>query len=132
MILYAPKAVIKFRSEAPDAKERLINCIYTIYQERLWPTEKLVTNEWAMIGSLGDGTTSGEIPRHYRATTLPEAAGSEVAFHYQIHEAGLMVQNYDKGFEKFVRKFERNEAMSATVALIAGNRDDHGWAVYLK
>jgi hypothetical protein len=31
MILYAPRTVVKFRSVAPDAKERLINCIYTLY-----------------------------------------------------------------------------------------------------
>jgi hypothetical protein len=48
-----------------------------------------------------------------------------------VHEAGLKTQNCDKCFEKFVRKYERNEAMPATVAVIAGNRDDHGWAVYL-
>jgi hypothetical protein len=47
-----------------------------------------------------------------------------------VHEAGLKIQNYNKGFERFVRKYERNEAMSATGAVIAGNRDDHGWAVY--
>jgi hypothetical protein len=32
MILSAPRAVIKFRSVAPDAKERLINSIYAIYR----------------------------------------------------------------------------------------------------
>jgi hypothetical protein len=104
--------------------------IYTIYQGRLWLTEQLVTKEWDMIGSLGDKTTSGEIPRQYRAAIRQEAPGSEVALHCRVHEAGLKVQNNDKGFGKLVRKYERNEAMSATVALISRDRDDHGWAVY--
>jgi hypothetical protein len=121
---------VKFRSTDPDAKERLINCIYTLYQGRYWLTEQLVTAEWAMIESLGDKTISGMIPQHYRAQTNPEAAGTERAFVERIYEAGLKIQNYDKGFDKFVRKFERNEAMSATVALLSGHRDDHGWAVY--
>jgi hypothetical protein len=34
-----------------------------------------------------------KLDRHYRATTSQEAAGSEVAFHYRIHEAGLKIQN---------------------------------------
>jgi hypothetical protein len=59
-----------------------------------------------------------------------ETAGTERAFVERVYEAGLKTQNYDKGFDKFVRKFERNEAMSATVALLSGHRDNHGWAVY--
>jgi hypothetical protein len=84
MILCAPRAVVKFRSVAPDAKERLINYIYTLYQGRLWLSEEPITNEWAMIGSLGDGITSGEIPRHHRETTHPDAAGTDVAFHFEF------------------------------------------------
>jgi hypothetical protein len=47
-----------------------------------------------MIGSLGDGITSGEIPRHYRGTTRPEAVGSEIASHHRVQEAALKIQNY--------------------------------------
>jgi hypothetical protein len=130
MILYAPRAIVKFGSVAADARERLISCIYALYQGRLSLSERLQTKEWAMIGSLGDGITSGEIPRYYRAMTRPDAEGAEVAYHYRIHEAGLWTQNYHKGFEKFVRKLERNEAMTATVSVQSGYRDDHGWAVY--
>jgi hypothetical protein len=130
MILYAPRAVVKFRLVAPDAKQRLISCTYTLYQGRFSLTEQLITNEWAMIGSLGDKTVSGEIPQCHRAVTRSDAIGTEVAFHHRIHEAELRTQNYDKGFEKFVTKYERNEAMSTTVALVSGNGDDHGWAVY--
>jgi hypothetical protein len=92
----------------------------------------LTTDEWAMIGSLGDGIASGEIPRNYRATTHPDGVATAVAFHYRVHEAGLKTQNYDKGFEEFVRKFERSEAMSVTIAISLGCREDHGLAVYCK
>jgi hypothetical protein len=130
MILFAPKAIVKFRSIAADARERLIGCVHTLDQGRLSLTEGLITKECAMIGSLGDGVASGEIPRHYRATTRPGVEGAEIAYHYRIHEAGLRTQNHDKGFEKFVRKYERNEAMTATVSVQSGYRDDRGWAVY--
>jgi hypothetical protein len=130
MILYAPKALVKFRSTAIGAPQRLLGCVYTLYQGRLSITEALSTKEWAMIGSLGDGVTSGEIPRDYSATTHPDGGATPAAIHYKILEAGLRTQNYDKGFDKFVGKFERNEAMTATIAITTGWRDDHGWAVY--
>jgi hypothetical protein len=44
----------------------------------------------------------------------------------------LRTQNYDKGMDKFVGKFEKNEAMSATVAVHSEWQGDHGWAVYVK
>jgi hypothetical protein len=53
------------------------------------------------------------------------------AIHGRILEAGLSTQNYDKGLDKFVRKFKRREAMSATVAVLSGWRGEHGWAVFL-
>jgi hypothetical protein len=123
VILFAPRAIVKFRPTAPDAKERLINCIYTLYQGRYWLAEQLVTAEWAMIALLGDKSISGTIPQYCRAQTNPDAAGTERAFLERVYEAGLKTQNYDKGFDKFVRKFERNEAMSATVALLSGHRE---------
>jgi hypothetical protein len=42
----------------------------------------------------------------------------------------LKTQNYDKGFDRFVRTFDPEEEMSATVAVIQGCHRDHGWAVY--
>jgi hypothetical protein len=47
-----------------------------------------------------------------------------------VHEAVLKTQNYDNGFEKFVRRFNPKEEMEATVAIALGCREDHGWAVY--
>jgi hypothetical protein len=138
MLLFAPRAVVKFRTVAPDAKQRLCNCISAPYQGRYQLTEQLIAQEWAMIASLGsideegNVTESGTIPQHYRAQTSEAASGIERAFVESIYEAGLTTQNYDKGVDNFVRKYERNEAMSATVAMLQGRRNDHGWAVYFK
>jgi hypothetical protein len=49
-----------------------------------------------------------------------------------VHEAGLKTQNYDKWFDKFVRKFNPKDETEATVAIALGCREDHGWAVYCK
>jgi hypothetical protein len=130
MILFAPKAITKFRSKSPDAKEQLCRNISAMYQGRYRLTEQLVTQEWAMIASLGNDNEVGIIPQHRRAQTSEAAAGLERAFVESIYEAGLRTQNYDKGFENFVRKFERSEAMSATGAVLQGHRNDYGWAVY--
>jgi hypothetical protein len=83
-----------------------------------------------MIGALGDGITSGGIPRHYRATTHPDGVATAVSFHYKIQEAGLKTQNYDKRLEKFVRNYEPDEEMTARLAIGLECREDHGWAVY--
>jgi hypothetical protein len=42
------------------------------------------------------------------------------------------MKNYNKGFDKFVRKFNPKEEMEATVAIALGCSEDHGWAVYCK
>jgi hypothetical protein len=85
-----------------------------------------------MIGAISDDSETGEIPIQFRVE-MPQVSQSEIeAIHGRILEAGLRTQNYDKGLDKFVRKFERNEAMSSTVAVHSGWQGDHGWAVYVK
>jgi hypothetical protein len=85
-----------------------------------------------MIGAIGSETEIGEISIQYR-TEMPQVSRTEIeAIHGKILETGLRTQNHDKGLDKFVRKFERNEAMSATVAVHSGLQGDHGWAVYVK
>jgi hypothetical protein len=80
MIIFATKEIVKFRSEANDAKERLINCISILYQGRYWLTEQLITREWAMAGSLGErGGASGKIPQHFRTEISEEAERSRDA-----------------------------------------------------
>jgi hypothetical protein len=130
MLLFTPRATIKFRSTAPDAKEQLCGNISAMHQGRYRLMEQLVTHEWAMISSLGNEDEVGLIPQHYRAQTSQEAAGIERAYVESIYEAGSRTQVYDKGLDKFTRKFERKEAMSAIVAIAQGHRNDHGWAVY--
>jgi hypothetical protein len=55
----------------------------------------------------------------------------EPAWNEQIYEAGLRTQNYDKGFDEFVRKFDPDLATSATFAVVKGVHHDHGTVVYL-
>jgi hypothetical protein len=47
----------------------------------------------------------------------------------RIYDAGLKTQNCDTGFERFVRKFDQDQEMSATVAIIKGAHHEHGTAV---
>jgi hypothetical protein len=78
--------------------------------------EQVASAEWALVGSFGDASESGVI----------------VAIHGSILDSGLRTQNYDKGLDKFVRKFDPTESMAATVAVHTGWQGDHGWAVHFK
>jgi hypothetical protein len=49
-----------------------------------------------------------------------------------ILEAALRTQNYDKGLDKFVWKFNPEEELSAVVAIESGRQGDQGWAVAFK
>jgi hypothetical protein len=131
MVLYAPRAVVKFRSTASDVIQTIVNCVGTLYQGRMNITEVLSSNEWAMVGALGDCSTSGEMPRGHRAMTHPDGLATAYAFFHRVHEVGLKTQNYDKGFEKFVRKCEPTEGMAAVISIALCCREDHGGAVYL-
>jgi hypothetical protein len=83
-----------------------------------------------MVGSLGNDAISGKIQSYHRATPRPEALPMASVFHQRIHEVGLKTQNYNDGFDNFVRKFNQTEEMMATIAVALGCQDDHGWAVY--
>jgi hypothetical protein len=61
MLLFAPRAVIKFRSTAPDAREQLCGNISPMYQGRYIIKEYLVTQEWAMIAALGEEREGGRL-----------------------------------------------------------------------
>jgi hypothetical protein len=54
------------------------------------------------------------------------------AIHKKVLEAGLRTQNYDKGMDKFVRKFDPDEEMSAVVAVHSGWQTEHAWSVYFE
>jgi hypothetical protein len=55
-----------------------------------------------------------------------------VSLNGAVLEAALRTQNYDKGFEKFVRKFDPSQEMAAVVAIESGKQGDCGWAVLFK
>jgi hypothetical protein len=64
---------------------------------------------------------------------MPQMSHQEmVAANGSILDAGLRTQNYDKGFDKYVRKFDPEEKSSAVVAIHMGWQGDHGWAVAFK
>jgi hypothetical protein len=64
---------------------------------------------------------------------MPQIGQSEmVAANGSILDAGLRTQNYDKGFDKYVRKFNPTEESSAVVSIHSGWQGDHGWAVAFK
>jgi hypothetical protein len=42
----------------------------------------------------------------------------------------LRTQNYDKSFDQFVRNFDPESEMSATVAVVKVSHGDQGWALY--
>jgi hypothetical protein len=54
------------------------------------------------------------------------------AAHRKVLEAGLRTQNYDKGMDRFVRKFNPDEEMSAVVAVHSGWQTEHSWSVYFE
>jgi hypothetical protein len=110
----------------------MLGCLNALYQGRYTIREQVASREWAFIGAIGSETEVGEIPIQFRSE-LPQVSQAEIeAIHGRILEAGLRTQNYDKGLDKFVRKFEGKEAMSATVAVHSGWQGDHGWAVCVK
>jgi hypothetical protein len=60
----------------------------------------------------------------------PEAMLQLAAFNQRIHNAGFKAQNYDKGFDRFVRNFKPAAEMQATVSIVKGFHAGHGTAVY--
>jgi hypothetical protein len=129
-ILYAPNAVIKLRSITEEVLQTIVNCVGTLYQGRLRIAECVSTRQWAMVGALGNDDVSGIIPSHHRASTNRKALPAASAFWQRVQEAALKTQNYDKGFDKFVRKYNPKKEVEATMAIALGCREDHGWEVY--
>jgi hypothetical protein len=83
-----------------------------------------------MVGSLGNDESTGVIPHYHRALPRPEALPVASAFYQRVHEAGLKTQNLDKGFDKFIRKFNPKEEMTETMVVTLGCQGDHGLALY--
>jgi hypothetical protein len=131
--LYGPSPVTKLRQQTPGTSrilETFEDCVIKLYQGRIRVTEQLQTSEWAMIGSLGNDEISGIIQAYHRLQGTPEVQSSAPAFNLRIRDAGLKTQNYGKWFDRFIREFDPDEEMSATMALSRGQCGDHGWEVY--
>jgi hypothetical protein len=60
----------------------------------------------------------------------PEAVAQLQAFNQRIFDVGRETQNYDKGFDRSVRKFNQDEEVAAACAVVRGVHQDHGCAVY--
>jgi hypothetical protein len=130
MILFGPKAIIKTRStlKGAEAVSEMTQILGILYQNRYQIEVMLPSREWALIGSFG----GGRIPIHY-GLDLPEVpVETMVGANEAILDACLRTQNYNKGFDKFIRKFDRDQEMSAVVAIASGFQGDHGWAVAFK
>jgi hypothetical protein len=72
----------------------------------------------------------GEIPAEHRVVRDQSVASQPTAWNQRIYDAGLKVQNYEKGFERFVPKFDPDEEVNATLAIVKGVHHEHGTAVY--
>jgi hypothetical protein len=60
---------------------------------------------------------TGVIPWQYRLEPVQASFEDMVSINGAVLDAALRTQNYDKGLEKFVRKFDPSQDMSAVVAI---------------
>jgi hypothetical protein len=121
--LFGPRIELKMRCAGLTGLEHWLG---QLYPGGYTVTKRLLSREWALIASL-DG---GEIPLKYFAPRDMSLNIDEHAWNEQIYEAGLKTQNYDKGLGRFVRKFDSDNEMSATFAIVKGVHQDHGSAIY--
>jgi hypothetical protein len=130
MILFGPKAVVKIRTtqQGPAALSEMTQVLHILYQGRYTIEREVPSREWALVGSFG----GGQIPLQFYADPPEVSLAAMTAGNGAILEAALKTQNYDKGFDKFVRKFDPEQEMSALVAVEEGFQGDHGWAVVFK
>jgi hypothetical protein len=130
MILFGPKATLKLRStlEAPAALTEMLQVLGILYQNRYSVTEEVPSRDWALVGSFGGGV----IPIQYRSELPQISLRDMIVANGTILDVALKTQNYDKGLDKYVRKFNPEEESSAVVAIESGWQGDHGWAVAFK
>jgi hypothetical protein len=103
-----------------------------MYGGRYQIIEEVATREWALVASFGDRLKAGAIPTFYRFP-MPKVSPREIkAIHARLLETAARTQNYDRGLDKFVRKYENLEAMSATLAIQRGWQGEVGWAIFMK
>jgi hypothetical protein len=73
----------------------------------------------------------GEIPLQHKIIRDESLAIQAIVWDQRIFDAGLKVQNYDKGFERFVRKFDPDVRMEAVMSIVKDSHHDHGTAVFV-
>jgi hypothetical protein len=125
-LFHGPRAEIKMRCLNLPVVEQYLQ---TLYNGQVVCTARLLGTEWATIGALGDGISSGEIPAKHRVIRDDSVKIQAEAWNQRIRDAGLKTQNYDKGFERFVRKFYPDQEMESTIAIVKGAHHEHGTAV---
>jgi hypothetical protein len=79
-------------------------------------TEILQTKEWALIAALN----GGETPIKHKVIRNDKMQVSAPIWNSRIYEAGSRTQNYDKGFERFVGKFNPDTPYKAVMAIESG------------
>jgi hypothetical protein len=111
------------RCESIDVTKRYLTMMYGA--EPIF-TETLQTTEWALV-AVHNG---GEIPIKHRVIRSPKVPVDPPVWNTRIFEAGLRTQNYDKGCDRFVGKFDPDTQVSAIIAIEKGAHFDHGTAIY--
>jgi hypothetical protein len=140
MILFGPVATLKVRTTLTGeaAISEMLGVLQVLYQGRCELKERIESREWALVGSFGAKDPAlvafgvGAIPWQYRLEPVQVSFESMVSFNGAILDAALKTQNYDKGFEKFARKFDPEQEMTAVLAIEPGRQNDHGWAIAFK
>jgi hypothetical protein len=145
MILFGPTSVLKVRTmlTGDEAISEMLGVLQVLYQGRFVLREQVVSRKWALVDSFGaplpeDGSIPpnplpvGVIPFQYRADSVQASYEDMVSINGAVLDAALRTQNYDKGLEKFVRKFNPEVEMTAVVAIESGRQGDQGWAVAFK
>jgi hypothetical protein len=113
-LLYGLKATTKTRCASMEIVEQYM---LTLYGPGITCTERLHRKESASAAALNGGEISirDRVIRDESVAVQPEICNQ------RIFEAGLRTQNYDKGCEHFVGKFNSEEPIEAVMALVKGH-----------
>jgi hypothetical protein len=131
-VLFGPLASIQLRTTLADPISQIVEGLTSLYGGRYHIVEEVATREWALVAAFGSDSIAGAIPTFYRFS-LPKVTPQQIkAIHARLLETAARTQNYDRGLDKFVRKYKNLEAMSATVAIQRGWQGDVGWAIFMK
>jgi hypothetical protein len=76
-------------------------------------------------------TLDEAVQRHVTAAVLDDTIQVQAAaWNQRLTDSARKTQNYDKGLERFVHKFDPEEEMEAVIAVANLVHQDHGLAVY--